>query len=104
MRAQAATSSPAVTTAARPKLLVVVDPTVCLDEPHDPRLVERVERVDARPRGQGDPALHRRVRGQDHLAVVPPHDLAELVNQPRALTVLLDLTAAACEGYNPAGR
>src|SRR5688572_8834538 len=44
-----------------PTLLVVVDPTVRLDEPHDPLLVELVERVQPRPRGEGDSRFHARI-------------------------------------------
>src|SRR5437762_1278546 len=96
-RAHAARSSAAVTTPRPTLLLVVVDPTVRLDEPDDPLLVELLERVDARPRGQRDPALHRRVRRQDHVPVVAPYDRAELLDELRAFTIVLDEHAAVLE-------
>src|SRR5437773_6032408 len=39
-------------------------PYTTLFRSHDPLLVGLLERVEARPRGQHDPALHRRVRGE----------------------------------------
>src|SRR2546430_9062597 len=96
-RAHAARSSAAVTTPRPTLLVVVVDPTVRLDEPDDPLLVELVERVDARPRGQRDPALHRRVRRQDHVVGVALHDRAELLDELRTVAIVLDEHAAVLE-------
>ena len=55
--------------------LVVIDPAIGADEAHDARLVEVVEGVQARPRGERDPGPHARERGQDDLGIVPSHDL-----------------------------
>src|SRR5947208_15969271 len=43
---------------------VVVDPTVRSDEPLDARLVDTVQGLEAGPRGQCDPARHRRIGRQ----------------------------------------
>src|SRR5256885_8610867 len=49
-------------------------PTVRLDVADDPRLVEVPERVEARPRGERDPALHRGIGREDDILIVPLHD------------------------------
>src|SRR2546429_9265034 len=93
-RAHAARSSAAVTTLRPTLLVVVVDPTVRLDEPDDPVVVELVARVDARPRGQRDPALHRRGRRQGHVVGVALHDRGAPLGELRTGAIVLDLDAA----------
>src|SRR5207244_4835626 len=94
-RAQADRASAREATTRLP--LVVIDPTVRLDEPHDALLVELVQAVQPGPGREGEPALHRGVWGQDHVLVVLAHDPAQLLGQVGALAVVLDDHAAVLE-------
>src|SRR5436853_428764 len=69
---------------------VVVDATVSSDEPLDTSLVHLVQRLQPRPRGERDPLRHRRIRREDNLARVLPHDRAQLVDDLGACAVVLD--------------
>src|SRR5436853_598801 len=62
---------------------VVVDPTVRSDEPLDARLVDTVQDLEAGPRGQRDPARHRRIGREDDLRRILAHDARELVRDVR---------------------
>src|SRR4030095_5752529 len=64
-RAQAVRASARDATIRLP--LVVVDPTVRLDEPDDALLVELLEAVQPCPGGERDPALPARIGRQDHV-------------------------------------
>src|SRR5436853_676390 len=85
-RAQAVRASASEATASLP--LVVVDPTVRLDEPDDPLLVELLEAVQPRPGRERDAGLHAGVRRQEHVLVVLADDSAQLLDQLRALAVV----------------
>ena len=63
----------------------------------DPSGIEVVERVESGPRGESDPALHRRVRREDDVPIVLPHDAGQLVGQLWAVTVVLHDDAAIFE-------
>src|SRR5437879_3149623 len=76
---------------------VVVDPTVRSDEPLDARLVDTVQGLEAGPRGQRDPARHRRIGREDDLCRILAHDARELVRDVRTRAVVLDDDAAVLE-------
>src|SRR5205085_11893518 len=76
---------------------VVVDATVSSDEPLDTSLVHLVQRLQPRPRGERDPLRHRRIRREDNLARVLPHDRAQLVDDLGARAVVLDHDSACLE-------
>src|SRR3972149_5012173 len=77
--------------------LVMVHPPIPLDEPDDPRLVERVQGLQARPRRQGNLTLHPRVRSKDHMVRVPPDHLRQFRDELGALAVVLDQPPAVLQ-------
>src|SRR6266545_5184957 len=79
--------------------LVVVDPPVRLDEPHNPRLVELVEDVDARPGRERDARPHVRVGSQDYAVRVALDDGFELLHHVGAAgaAIVLEHHAAVLE-------
>src|SRR5919108_5744835 len=79
---------------------VVIDPTVRLDEALDTRGVEVLERLEPCPRGEGDPALHRRVRREDDVTVVAAHDASQFFGELGTVAVVLDHHAAILEVVN----
>src|SRR5207237_10139014 len=93
----ARTASPSRAPSADVRLLVMVDPTVRLDEADDPRLVEVLERVEARPRGEREPAPHRGIGREDDILIVPLHDRGEFRDQLRTLAIVLDMHSAVLE-------
>src|SRR3972149_384992 len=70
--------------------LVMVHPPIPLDEPDDPRLVELVQDLQARPRRQGNLTLHPRVGRKDHVVLVAFDDAGELLHEFGALAAVLD--------------
>src|SRR5438270_4615033 len=69
---------------------VVVDPTVRSDEPLDARLVDTVQGLEADPRGQRDPARHRRIWREDNLGRILAHCPRERLRDLRTRAVLPD--------------
>src|SRR5688500_6949437 len=76
---------------------VVIDPTIRLDEALDAGSIEVVERLEPRPRREGDAALHRRVRREDDVAIVAAHDAGQLVDELGTITVVLHHHTAVLE-------
>src|SRR5688572_25411782 len=93
-RAQPRTDNATITTRL-PR--VVIDPTVRFDEALDARGVEVVERLQPGPRRERDPALHRRVRREDDVAIMTTHDAGELLHQLGTFAVVLHHHAAVLE-------
>src|SRR5919198_1052192 len=76
---------------------VVVDPTVCSNEPLDAPLVNLVQRLQSSPRSERDPLRHRRIWREYDLCRILPHDRGQLVDDLRAGAVVLDHDAAVLE-------
>src|SRR3990170_6947444 len=70
--------------------LVMVNPPIRLDEPDDPRLVELIQGLQARPRRQGNLTLQPRVGRKDHAVVVALDDRRQFPDERRALAAVLD--------------
>src|SRR5206468_6336613 len=92
---QAPTRRETITRATR--LLVVIDPTVGLDEALDAPLVELLQGVEPRPRGERDLVRHPRIGGEDDVLLVALNDGFQLRGEVRTLAVVLHHHPAVLE-------
>src|SRR3989442_14599424 len=77
-----------------PRLLVVVDTTVGLDETDDTPLVQLIHGVEPGPRRQRDLVLHRGLWRQGDVSLLLVHDGLEFRDEVGALAVFLHRHAA----------